>query len=328
MRRALITGITGQDGSYLTEFLLEKSYEVHGVVRPSSDPTHSHISHMLADPKLKHRIIIHKVDLTSADSVRGVIESTLPDEVYHLAGQSHIGRSYEVPNETCEFTVLSVLRLLEALRTVHPRTRMFVASSAAIFGCPKVFPQDEQTPIAPIDPYGCAKAFATHIVRAYKDSYGIYACTGILYNHESPRRDIGFVTRKICRAAAAIKAGLEHELFLGNLDARRDWGHARDYVRAMWLMLQQPAPDDYVIATGQTHSVTDILNIAFGLLGLDWRKYVKQDPALFRPSDPVLLVGNPQKARTQLGWSPTIPFEELIREITFAELTKLQIRDG
>lgn len=328
MPRTLVTGITGQDGSYLTELLLDKSYEVHGAVRPGAEVAKSWIGHLLANPHSQGRIIIHEIDLTNTRSVRTLIASLAPDEIYHLAGQSHIGLSYQIPEETCEFAVLSALRLLEALRSECPHARLFSATSAAIFGCPTVSPQDEQTRIAPVNPYGCAKAFATHLGKAYRDSYGLYVCSGILYNHESPRRGPDFVTRKICRAAAAIKAGAQQELLLGDLEARRDWGHARDYVKAMWLMLQQPAPDDYVIATGATHSVVDVLDVAFGSLNLDWRKHVKQDPALVRPREPIALVGNPQKARAILGWEPTINFVEMIREMTFAEVERLQQSRG
>lgn len=324
MRRALVTGITGQDGSYLAELLLEKDYHVHGTVRPGADPTKSWIAHLLSNPAAQGRIVLHQIRLTDSKSVKDLVAGIAPDEIYHLAGQSHVGLSYEIPEETCEFTVLSALRLLESLRSQCPGARFFCASSAAIFGRPAVAPQDEQTAVAPVNPYGCAKAFATHLVRAYRESYGLFACSGILYNHESPRRGPDFVTRKICRAAAAIKAGLQQELLLGDLGAKRDWGHARDFVRAMWLMLQQAAPDDYVLATGVSHSVIDVLDAAFGSLGLEWRTYVRQDPALVRPREPVSLLGNPRKARVNLGWEPTVTFEEMIREMTFAEVERLQ----
>ncbi|MGC8990109.1 MAG: GDP-mannose 4,6-dehydratase [Verrucomicrobiia bacterium] len=324
MRSAIVTGITGQDGSYLAEQLLEKNYLVHGTVRPGADATKSWIAHLLSNPALQRRIFLHQIRLTDSKPVQDLIASVAPDEIYHLAGQSHVGLSYEIPEETCEFAVLSALRLLESLRSQCPRARFFSASSAAIFGRPTVAPQDEQTPIAPVNPYGCAKAFATHLVRAYRESYGLFACSGILYNHESPRRGPDFVTRKICRAAAAIKAGLQHELLLGDLEAKRDWGHARDFVKAMWLMLQQANPDDYVVATGVSHSVIDVLDAAFGSLGLQWRTYVRQDPALVRPREPVALLGNSHKARVNLGWKPTVTFEEMIQEMTFAEVERLR----
>jgi GDPmannose 4,6-dehydratase len=328
MRRALVTGITGQDGSYLAELLLEKNYHVHGTVRPGADPTKSWIAHLLSNPTLHGRMVLHQIRLTDSKSVKDLITRIAPDEIYHLAGQSHVGLSYEIPEETCEFAVLSALRLLESLRSQCPGARFFSASSAAIFGHPTVAPQDEQTPVAPVNPYGCAKAFATHLVRAYRESYGLFACNGILYNHESPRRGPDFVTRKICRAAAAIKAGLQQELLLGDLEAKRDWGHARDFVRAMWLMLQQAAPDDYVVATGVSHSVVDVLDTAFGALGLEWRSYVRQDPTLVRPREPVALLGNPRKARVNLGWEPTVSFEEMIREMTFAEVQRISILEN
>jgi len=323
MRRALVTGITGQDGSYLAELLLEKNYHVHGTIRPRADPAKSWIAHLLSNPTLHERMVLHQICLTDSESVKDLVAAAAPDEIYHLAGQSHVGLSYEIPQETCEFAVLSALRLLESLRSQCPGARFFSASSAAIFGRPTVAPQDEQTPIAPVNPYGCAKAFATHLVRAYRESYGLFACSGILYNHESPRRGPNFVTRKICRAAAAIKAGLQQELLLGDLEAKRDWGHARDFVKAMWLMLQQANPDDYVLATGVSHSVIDVLDAAFGSLGLEWRTYVRQDPALVRPREPVALLGNSRKARVILGWEPTVSFEEMIREMTFAEVERL-----
>ncbi|MDH7504091.1 MAG: GDP-mannose 4,6-dehydratase [Verrucomicrobiota bacterium] len=324
MRSAIVTGITGQDGSYLAELLLEKNYHVHGTLRPGADATKSWIAHLLSNPALQRRIVLHQIRLTDSKPVKDLIADVAPDEIYHLAGQSHVGLSYEIPEETCEFAVLSALRLLESLRSQCPHARFFSASSAAIFGRPTVAPQDEQTPIAPVNPYGCAKAFATHLVRAYRESYGLFACSGILYNHESPRRGPDFVTRKICRAAAAIKAGLQHELLLGDLEAKRDWGHARDFVNAMWLMLQQANPDDYVVATGVSHSVIDVLDATFGSLGLQWRTYVRQDPALVRPREPVALLGNSHKALVNLGWKPTVTFEEMIREMTFAEVERLR----
>lgn len=324
MSRAFITGITGQDGSYLAELLLEKSYEVHGAIRPDTGVNNSRIAHLIADPLFKGRLSLHRLNLADASALAETLARIAPDEVYHLAGQSHIGLSYEIPEATCEFTTISALRLLGAMRAMARPPRCFHASSSAVFGRPTTFPQDELTPIAPVSPYGCAKAFATHLVRVYRDSYSLFACNGIMYNHESPRRGTDFVTRKICHAAAAIRAGMVEELRLGDLEAKRDWGHARDYVKAMWLMLQQEQPDDYIIATGELHSVTDVLDIAFGTAGLDWRPHVRQDPKLVRPKEPVLLVGNAGKARMRLGWTPTVSFREMIREMTIAEMLNLK----
>ncbi len=323
MPRAFITGITGQDGSYLAELLLAHGYDVHGSVRPGAPLSGPRIEHLAADPALHgRRLILHHVDLADTGDMRLALETAAPDEVYHLAGQSHIGLSYEIPEATCELSAMGTLRLLEALRGLPRPPRLFNASSSAIFGRPACSPQDEQTPIIPVSPYGCAKAFATHTVRVYRDSFSVFACNGIMYNHESPRRGTRFVTRKICQAAAAIRAGKQHELMLGDLDAKRDWGHARDYVRAMWLILRQEEPEDYVIATGQLHSVRDVLDISFAIAGVDWHPYVRQDQRLLRPFEPVDLVGNPAKARARLGWEPTTSFRDTIREMTEAEMTR------
>ena len=325
MPRAFITGITGQDGSYLAEFLLEKGYEVHGVVRRSSSAARARLDRAVRESSLnRQRLMLHYADLNEPGTLRRALLKAQPDEVYHLAGQSHVGLSFEMPETTCSFIALSALRLLEMIRDLPHRPRLFQASSSEIFGRPAAAPQDEQTPIAPVTPYGCAMAFATHLVRTYRITYDLFACCGVMYNQESPRRGENFVTRKICRAAAAIKLGLQDSLLLGNLDARRDWGHARDFVRAMWLALQHSGPQDYVLATGQLHTVRDVAAIAFDSVGLDWKRYVRQDPQLIRPTDPQDLRGHAAKAARLLGWSPTVPFEQMIREMTAADLAELR----
>ena len=323
-KKALITGITGQAGSYLAEHLLDEGYEVHGIVRPARDPDQSWISHLCRDPAVfGHRLFLHQGDVLEPATLRRALNHTAPDEVYHLAGQSHVGLSFQLPEVTCGANALGTLRLLEMLRDLPRPPRLFQASSAEIFGRPASAPQDETTPVAPVTPYGCAMAFSLHLTRVYRDTYGLFACCGILYNHESPRRAETFVTRKICRAAAAIKRGRQSELILGDLEAERDWGHARDYVRAMRLMLQQPRPGDYVVATGQLHKVREAVQIAFDQVQLDWRQFVRHDPRLLRPAEPGRLVGNPARAQRELGWQPTTSFEALIREMTEAELRAL-----
>jgi len=324
MRRALITGITGQDGSYLAEWLLDKGYEVHGVVRRTSSLNRSRIDHLYNDPGIfGRRLFLHYGDLDDPTPLRRALLKCEPDEVYHLAGQSHVGLSFEIPESTCELTAMGTLRLLEMLRDLPKRPRLFHASSSEIFGHPETAPQDERTPLAPANPYGCAKAFATQMVAVYRTRFGLHACNGIMYNHESPRRGENFVTRKICRGAAAIKLGLEAELSLGNLTAQRDWGYAPDYVRAMWLMLQQEEPDDYVVATGVLHQVEDVARIAFEAVGLDWRQYVRLDSRLVRQAEPGQLVGNSAKAQERLGWRPETEFAAMIRKMTEAELAAL-----
>jgi GDPmannose 4,6-dehydratase len=324
MPRALITGITGQDGSYLTELLLEKGYEVHGVVRRTSNLNRSRLDHIYHDPAIYgSRVFLHYADLDDPTTLRRVLAKVAPDEIYHLAGQSHVGLSFEIPESTCEMTAMGTLRLLEIIRDLPQRPRLFHASTSEIFGRPAKAPQDESTPFDPVNPYGCAKAFATQLVRIYRQSFHLFACNGILYNHESPRRGENFVTRKICRGAAAIKLGIEKELLLGDTSMRRDWGHSRDYVRGMWLTLQQPGPGDFILSTGKTHSVQDVVEIAFNVVGLDWRKFVKQDPRFMRPAEPSNLVGDSSRAKSQLGWEPEISFEQLIREMTEAELESL-----
>lgn len=326
MPRAIITGITGQDGSYLTELLLEKGYEVHGVVRRSSNLNRSRLDHIYHDPAVYgHRVFLHYADLDDPTTLRRVLLKVAPDEIYHLAGQSHVGLSFEIPESTCEMTAMGTLRLLEIIRDLPTRPRLFHASSSEIFGRPVTAPQDETTAFAPVNPYGCAKVFATQMVKVYRQSFHLFACNGVLYNHESPRRGENFVTRKICRGAAAIKLGLEKELLLGDRTMRRDWGHSRDYVRGMWLMLQQPTPDDFVLATGVARSVQDVVETAFAFVGLDWRQFVKEDARFMRPAEPSNLLGNAAKARAQLGWVPEISFAQLIHEMTEAELAALSV---
>ena len=324
MPRALITGITGQDGSYLTELLLCKGYEVHGLVRRTSQLSRSRLDHLYHDPSIYgQRLFLHYADLDDTTTLRRLLSKVVPDEVYHLAGQSHVGLSFEIPESTCETTAMGTLRLLEMLRDLPKPCRLFHASSSEIFGQPTQSPQDEETPIAPVTPYGCAKAFATQMVKVYRRTFGLFAGNGIMFNHESPRRGEHFVTRKICRAAAAIKLGLEKELLLGDTSSRRDWGHARDYVQAMWRILQHPEADDFVIATGELHTVQEVVETAFAAVHLSWQDYVRQDSRFLRPTEPMGLVGNAAKARHRLDWRPKVSFPELIKEMTEAELAAL-----
>lgn len=321
---AFITGITGQDGSYLTELLLAEGYEVHGAVRRTSSLDRSRLAHLYADPTVYNkRLYLHYADLDDPTTLRRVLTRVAPSELYHLAGQSHVGLSFEIPETTCEFTAMGTLRLLEILRDLPRPPRFFHATSSEIFGRPLEVPQTEVTPIAPVNPYGCAKAFATRMVAIYRDAHGLFAVNGILYNHESPRRGENFVTRKICRAAAAIKLGKQRYLPLGDTSAQRDWGHARDYVRGMWLALRHETPDDYLFATGKLHSVQNVLEQAFAAVDLDWQAYVEIDPQFLRPAEPLHLVGDAAKARAALGWEPETSFTELIREMTLAELREL-----
>jgi GDPmannose 4,6-dehydratase len=321
MPRALITGISGQDGSYLAELLLEKNYEVHGIVRPTSDCFR--LNHLLDNPEIyQRRLFLHQSDLTHSGSIGAILGDTSPDELYHLAGQSHVGRSLEMVEPTCEMTAMGTLRLLEIIRRVKKPPRLFHASSSEIFGKPETTPQDEATPFRPVTPYGCAKAFATQMVCIYRQTFSLFASNGILYNHESPRRGADFVTAKICAAAAAIKLGRQRDLSLGNLTAERDWGDARDFVKGMWLALQYETPQDFVFATGELHSVQDIVEFAFAAVNLDWRKYVKQDQSLLRPNEPARLVGNPDRAQRLLHWRSGSNLPKLITEMTNAELAK------
>lgn len=313
MQKALITGITGQDGSYLTELLLEKGYEVHGIVRRSSTLDRVRLVRQFNDPEVYgQRLFLHYADLSDATTIRRIVTKIGPDEFYHLAGQSHVGLSFEIPESTCELTAMGTLRILELLRDLEKPPRFLHASTREIFGEPANSPQTESTPFDPISPYGCAKAFATQLVKLYRQSHGFYCCNAICYNHESPRRGENFVTRKVTLGAARIAAGKQRKLKLGNLEAQRDWGYARDFVLAMWMMLQQPEPDDYVIATGVTHSVKDLLQVAFDRVGLDWKECVEIDSRFERPADPTKLVGDSTKARTRLGWEPSMSFRQLI----------------
>jgi GDPmannose 4,6-dehydratase len=322
-KRVLITGITGQDGSYLAELLLGRGYEVHGVVRRTSSLERSRLRHIYADTAVYGRTLhLHYADLDDPTTLRRVLVNVAPDELYHLAGQSHVGLSFDIPESTCEMTAMGTLRLLEMIRDLPKPVRLFHASSSEMFGSCAVSPQNEETPFKPVSPYGAAKVFATQMVRIYRDAHGIFAVNGILYNHESPRRGENFVTRKICRAAAAIREGRQRELSLGDTSSRRDWGDARDYVRGMWLSLQQDTPRDYVFASGVLHSVQDVVEVAFSAVGLDWRQYVHQDPRFLRPAEPTNLLGDATRARTMLGWNPDIGFNHMITEMTLAELTR------
>jgi GDPmannose 4,6-dehydratase len=323
MPRALITGITGQDGSYLAELLLDKGYEVHGVVRRTSSPERSWLGALFRNPEIiQRRLFFHYADLEDATTLRRILTKIRPDEIYHLAGQTSAALSFEIPEATAETIGMGTLRLLEIIRDLPGTPRLFHASSSEIFGRPEVTPQDERTPFRPVTPYGCAKAFATQMVSVYRQAHHLFACNGILFNHESPRRGANFVTQKICSAAAAIKQGRQKELRMGSLTTRRDWGDARDYVRGMWLMLQQQKPDDFVLATGQLHSVKDLVEIAFGVVELGWEKYVIEDTKFLRPDEPAPLIGNPKKAKEVLQWQSTTRFEQLIREMTQAALNQ------
>jgi GDPmannose 4,6-dehydratase len=319
MKKALITGITGQDGSHLADLLLEEGYEVHGVVRRASTENFERIAHLAG------RIRLHQADLLDQLSVIDVLKSVGPREVYNLAAMSFVPTSWNQPVLTGEFTALGVTRVLEAIRLIDPHgIRFYQASSSEMFGKVQAVPQKESTPFYPRSPYGVAKLYGHWITVNYRESYDMYCCSGLLFNHEGPRRGREFVTRKVSDAVARIKLGLAGELRLGNLDAKRDWGHAADYVRAMWLMLQQDSPDDYVVATGETHSVRELVDVAFGCVGLDWKKHVVVDPALYRPAEVDLLVGDPSKAKRVLGWTPKVTFEGLVREMVHADLERLR----
>jgi GDPmannose 4,6-dehydratase len=313
-KRALITGITGQDGSFLTELLLEKGYEVYGIIRRSSSFNTDRIDHLYQDPhEPGTRLRLVYGDLNDSSSLNTLIRQIRPDEIYNLGAQSHVRVSFDVPEYTAEVTGVGTIRLLEAIREAGINPKFYQASSSELYGKVVETPQSETTPFYPRSPYACAKAYAYWITVNYRESYGMFACNGILFNHESERRGETFVSRKITRAATRIKLGLQQKLYMGNLDARRDWGYARDYVEAMWLMMQADEPDDYVIATGETHSVREFLEEAFGHLGLDWEKYVEIDPRYFRPAEVDLLLGDPTKARTILGWEPKVGFKELVK---------------
>jgi GDPmannose 4,6-dehydratase len=317
MPRAFITGITGQDGSYLAELLLEKGYEVHGMVRRASTEKFDRIEH------LRERITLHQADLLDQRSMVDALRAARPDEVYNLAAMSFVAVSWIQPTLTAEFTGVSVTRMLEAVRDACPEARFYQASSSEMFGKVRETPQTETTPFYPRSPYGVAKVYGHHITVNYRESYDLFACSGILFNHESERRGLEFVTRKITWHAAAIKTGKRSELALGNLDARRDWGYAKDYVEAMWLMLQQDRPDDYVIATGKTNTVRTCVEVAFDEAGLDWEQYVRLDDAFLRPAEVDLLVGDASKAERELGWTPQTSFEQLIRLMVRSDLALL-----
>ncbi len=321
MKKALITGITGQDGSYLAEFLLEKGYEVYGIIRRSSSFNTGRIDPIYEDPHVPHRRL-HLVygDLNDASSLNHIIRTIQPDEIYNLGAQSHVRVSFDIPEYTGEITGLGAIRLLEAIRESGLKPKFYQASSSEMFGKVLEIPQRETTPFYPRSPYGAAKVYAYWITVNYREAYGLFACNGILFNHESPRRGETFVSRKITKAAARIKLGIQQDLFLGNLDAKRDWGFAGDYVQAMWLMLQAQRPEDFVIATGETHTVRDLLEAAFTRLQLDWRKHVKVDAKYYRPTEVDLLIGDASKAKQVLGWEPKVHFQELVSMMVDADL--------
>jgi len=317
--RAFITGITGQDGSYLAELLLEKGYEVYGLVRRASSIKRSRIDHLTRAAGRPIHLLYG--DMNDGISLNRTVREVLPDEVYNLAGQSHVRVSFEMPEHTANIDALGTLRLLEALREVKADAKYYQASSSELFGDAQVSPQNEETPFRPRSPYAVSKLFGYWMTVSYREAYGMYAVNGILYNHESPRRGESFVTRKVTLGAARIKLGLERRLTLGNLDARRDWGYAKDYMEAAWLMLQQPRADDYVVATGEAHSVRELLDEAFGYLGLDWHNYVETDAKYLRPAEVNSVVGDAAKARRVLGWRPRTSFRELVRMMVDADLT-------
>jgi GDPmannose 4,6-dehydratase len=337
-KTALLTGITGQDGSYLAELLLEKGYDVHGIVRRSSTFNTSRIEHIFQDPHESHkRLFLHYGDLADSSSVSRLVESIKPDEIYNLAAQSHVRVSFDIPEYTGDVDALGTLRILDAIRESGVKTKFYQASSSEMFGLVQHVPQNEETPFYPRSPYGVAKLYAYWITKNYRESYNLFACNGILFNHESPRRGETFVTRKITRGLARIKLGVDDILYLGNLEAKRDWGYAKDYIEGMWLMLQQDEPDDYVLATGETHTVREFVEVSAKLLGFDlkWRGseleeegidaksgkvIVKIDPTYFRPSEVDLLIGDYTKAKTKLGWKPKVTFEGLAKLMVDADL--------
>ena len=320
MKRALITGITGQDGSYLAEFLLAKGYEVHGLIRRASTFNTDRIDHIYRDPHDPGaRLFLHYGDLSNGEQLTNLIYNIKPDEIYHLGAQSHVRVSFDMPEYTGDVTGLGTSRILEAIRRSGIKTKFYQASSSEMFGAAPP-PQNEKTPFHPRSPYACAKLYAYWMTVNYRDGYGLFACNGILFNHESPRRGETFVTRKITRAVANILAGKQNKLYLGNLKAKRDWGYAPEYVEAMWLMLQQDKPDDYVIGTGEAYSVQEFLEAAFSYVDLDWREYVEIDPRYFRPTEVEFLLADPSKARKELGWEPKVRFEELVKIMVDADM--------
>ncbi|MEY4582269.1 MAG: GDP-D-mannose dehydratase, NAD(P)-binding [Pseudomonadota bacterium] len=325
MKKALVTGITGQDGSYLAEFLLNKGYEVYGLIRRASSFNTARIDHLYRDPH-EPGVRLHLIygDLNDASSINHVIRKLQPSEIYNLGAQSHVRVSFDVPEYTAETSGLGCVRLLEAVRESGLSCRYYQASSSEQFGKVMETPQRETTPFYPRSPYACAKAYAHYLTVNYRESYGMHASCGILFNHESPRRGETFVTRKVTKAAALIKFGLQDKLFLGNLDAKRDWGFAGDYVEGMWMMLQQDVPDDYVLATGETHSIRELLDVAFGALDLDWHKHVEIDPRYYRPAEVDLLLGDATKAREKLNWRPRVGFRELIEMMVASDVESVK----
>ena len=326
MKKALITGCTGQDGSYLTEFLLAGGYEVHGLKRRASSFNTDRVDHIFRDfHEVDNRFFLHYADLTDGSSLASLLHEVNPDEIYNLGAQSHVRVSFDVPEFTTNVVATGTLRLLEAMRLTGVKCRFYQASSSEMFGSTPP-PQSEATAFHPRSPYACAKLFGHNITVNYRESYGIHASSGILFNHESPRRGETFVTRKITRAVARIKYGVQQKLFLGNLDARRDWGYAPDYVRAMWLMLQQDEPDDYVVGTGEAHTVREFVELAFSFAGLDWQEFVEVDPRYFRPAEVDYLCADPAKARERLGWEPTVALTDLVHIMVEADITELESR--
>lgn len=326
MKKALITGITGQDGSYLAELLLSKGYEVHGIIRRASTFNTTRINHLYQDPHVNGvKLFLHYGDIADSSNLMKLLYRIAPDEIYHFAAQSHVRVSFDIPEYTGDVTGLGTVRILEAIRETGIRTKFYQASSSEMFGNTTETPQRETTPFRPASPYACAKVYAHWLTVNYREAYGIFACSGILFNHESPRRGETFVTRKITRAVARIKAGLQDKLYLGNLDARRDWGYAKEYVEATWQMLQADRPDDYVIATGESHSVREFLDEAFGYVGLDWHDYVEIDPRYFRPLEVNHLVGDASKARKAFGWEPKTRFRDLVRLMVDADMEMLEL---
>lgn len=324
MKKALITGITGQDGSYLADLLLEKGYEVHGIIRRASTFNTSRIDHLYADPHINGvRMFLHYGDLADSVNLVKLLYELKPDEIYHLAAQSHVRVSFDIPEYTSDVTGVGTIRILEAIREAGLRSRFYQASSSEMFGKAQTVPQNEKTPFWPRSPYGVSKVFSYWATVNYRESYGLHASNGILFNHESPRRGETFVTRKITRAVAAIKHGLQKELFLGNLDAKRDWGYAPEYVEVMWRMLQQDNGDDFVVSTGETHTVREFAEAAFAHADLDWKKFVKHDPRYERPAEVDLLIGDSTKAKNILGWEPKVRFKDLVRIMVEADMELL-----
>jgi len=325
VKRALITGITGQDGSYLADFLLAKGYEVHGIIRRASTFNTARIDHLYQDPHVHGvRLFLHYGDLADSVHLVKLLYNLQPDEIYHLGAQSHVRVSFDIPEYTADVTGIGTIRILEAVREAGVKPRFYQASSSEMFGKVQEVPQTERTPFWPRSPYGVAKIFSYWATVNYRESYALHASNGILFNHESPRRGETFVTRKISRAVARIKCGLDKELYLGNLDARRDWGYAPEYVQGMWLMLQQDRPDDYILATNETHSVREFVEVAFERVGLDWKEFVKHDQRYERPAEVDLLIGDATKAKKLLNWEPQVRFEELVRIMVDADLALIE----